>query len=138
MSLVPDERPMGEMSDSKEQDPRKTLSLGIKGKLTLGKHADSGQVRQSFSHGRSKTVQVEVKRKRHVERGPAAGPVEAPAAPRRGGGPRSSSPRAAKGAELTETLTKAEREARERALRTALEDGARRTPVPSVSEAPVE
>ncbi|KGM32265.1 translation initiation factor IF-2 associated domain-containing protein, partial [Inquilinus limosus] len=54
------------MTDSKEQD-RKTLSLGsAKPKLTLGgKPADaSGQVRQQFSHGRSKAVTVEVKRQR--------------------------------------------------------------------------
>ncbi len=39
------------------------LSL-TKGKLGLSKGADSGKIRQSFSHGRSKTVTVEVKRKR--------------------------------------------------------------------------
>ncbi len=39
------------------------LSLS-KGKLGLSKGADAGKIRQSFSHGRSKTVTVEVKRKR--------------------------------------------------------------------------
>ena len=41
---------------------KKTLTLGKKAgvKKTIGKD----QVRQSFSHGRSKTVEVEVKRKR--------------------------------------------------------------------------
>ena len=45
-----------------EREPGK-LSLS-KGKLGLSKGADSGKIRQSFSHGRSKTVTVEVKRKR--------------------------------------------------------------------------
>ncbi len=50
---------MSEKSDKKE---KKTLSLGKK----LGDKSLSSvsQVRQSFSHGRSKTVEVEVKRKR--------------------------------------------------------------------------
>src|SRR3546814_3939295 len=51
-------------SDTKDQDRKTTLSLGNRGKLGLAKGGDANQVRQSFSHGRSKTVQVEVKRKR--------------------------------------------------------------------------
>ena len=46
-----------------EQKPGKTLSL----KRTV----DSGQVRQNFSHGRTKSVQVERKRKRMVTPGSA-------------------------------------------------------------------
>jgi translation initiation factor IF-2 len=45
-----------------EREPGK-LSLS-KGKLGLSKGGDSGKIKQSFSHGRSKTVTVEVKRKR--------------------------------------------------------------------------
>ena len=45
-----------------EREPGK-LSLS-KGKLGLSKGSDSGKIKQSFSHGRSKTVTVEVKRKR--------------------------------------------------------------------------
>ena len=45
---------------------RKPLSLG-RGKLELKKTVETGQVRQSFSHGRSKVVQVERKRKRQFE-----------------------------------------------------------------------
>jgi translation initiation factor IF-2 len=61
-----------------ESDGKKVLSLGgTKGKLELKKSiepgsANAGLVRQSFSHGRSKTVAVEVKRKREGE---AAAPV---------------------------------------------------------------
>ena len=42
---------------------RKPLSLS-RGKLELRKTVDAGQVRQTFPHGRSKTVAVEVKSKR--------------------------------------------------------------------------
>ncbi|MCE2951252.1 MAG: translation initiation factor IF-2 [Alphaproteobacteria bacterium] len=55
-----------------EQDKKKTLSLSGK-KLSLKKPADAGQIRQSFSHGRSRAVEVEVKRKR-VEGGGPQGP----------------------------------------------------------------
>ncbi len=54
----------------KTEEPKKVLSLGAKPKLELKKSvnpdakAGAGSVRQSFSHGRSKTVAVEVKRKR--------------------------------------------------------------------------
>lgn len=49
------------MSKTTEQGP-KTLTLSKK--LDTKKVVESDQVRQSFSHGRSKTVSVEVKRKR--------------------------------------------------------------------------
>ena len=53
------------MSDQNEQDAGKSrLSLRPGGRLELGKTVDAGSVRQSFSHGRSKTVQVEVVKKR--------------------------------------------------------------------------
>ncbi|WP_420403019.1 translation initiation factor IF-2 [Nisaea sp.] len=51
------------MTTSNETD-RKKLSLSGRGKLSLGKSVDKDQVKQSFSHGRSKTVQVERRRKR--------------------------------------------------------------------------
>ena len=59
----------GRMSDQSERDAGKSrLSLRpAGGRLELGKTVDAGSVRQSFSHGRSKTVQVEV-----VKRPPAA------------------------------------------------------------------
>ncbi|MCH7487106.1 MAG: translation initiation factor IF-2 [Proteobacteria bacterium] len=43
---------------------KKTLSLSRPGKLELEKTVGSGQVRQKFSHGRSKMVTVEVRKKR--------------------------------------------------------------------------
>jgi translation initiation factor IF-2 len=79
------------MSDQNEQDAAKSrLSLRPGGRLELGKTVDAGTVRQSFSHGRGKTVQVEVVKKR-AGGPPAPGqkPGGAPAAagPRPAGGP---------------------------------------------------
>jgi translation initiation factor IF-2 len=64
------------MSNDTKDSERKPLRLSTGNTLGLKKTVDGGQVKQSFSHGRSKTVQVEVKRKRGVE------PGVAPAAPR--------------------------------------------------------
>ena len=47
-----------------EQQEKKPLTLSRPGRLELKKTVESGQIRQSFSHGRSKAVQVEVKKKR--------------------------------------------------------------------------
>jgi translation initiation factor IF-2 len=60
------------MTDSNEQETKRPLSLVRPGggKLELRKTVDAGQqgqVRQSFPHGRSKTVTVEVKKKRILE-----------------------------------------------------------------------
>jgi translation initiation factor IF-2 len=53
------------MSETKEKDKKKKpLGLSRPGTLELNKTIESGQVRQSFSHGRSKMVQVEVRKKR--------------------------------------------------------------------------
>ncbi|MBB6254930.1 translation initiation factor IF-2 [Nitrospirillum iridis] len=112
------------MTDTSDQD-RKKLSLTGRGKLELKKTVDAGSVRQSFSHGRTKTVAVEVKRKRTFEQGARPGVADGGAAaraaaegrPAQGGGrqpPRGGAPR---------QLTDSEREARLRALR-ALGDAA--------------
>src|SRR5215470_11403030 len=52
------------MTDTTETPTRKPLKLSSSGKLELKKTIDGGQVKQSFPHGRSKTVAVEVKKKR--------------------------------------------------------------------------
>ena len=62
------------MSESKEQDAK--LSLNKPGRLELKKTVETGQVRQSFSHGRTKAVTVEVKKKRTFERGATGGMKE--------------------------------------------------------------
>ncbi len=77
------------MSDQNEQDAAKSrLSLRPAGRLEMGKTVDAGSVRQSFSHGRSKVVQVEVVKKRAPGTGAPATTLRAPTAPVRPGAPR--------------------------------------------------
>ena len=53
------------MSEGNDQDQGKgRLSLRPAGRREVGRTVDAGSVRQSFSHGRSKVVQVEVRKKR--------------------------------------------------------------------------
>ncbi|MBT6609538.1 MAG: translation initiation factor IF-2 [Rhodospirillaceae bacterium] len=52
------------MTETTEKNKGSKLSLARPGKLELKKTVDSGSVRQSFSHGRSKMVAVERKTKR--------------------------------------------------------------------------
>jgi len=51
------------MNESNDQERKTPLRLSP-GKLELKKTVETGQVRQSFSHGRSKVVTVEVRKKR--------------------------------------------------------------------------
>ena len=102
---------MSDTSDTNDTE-KKPLRLKRPGKLELKKTVDAGTVKQSFSHGRSKMVTVEVKKKRtyaqdssgkmaQVREGmqpaPEAGP--APFAPSK-----------------DDNLTESEREARAKAL----------------------
>ena len=71
------------MSDEKGQD--RTTRIGLSrpsagGRLELKKTVETGMVRQSFSHGRSKAVAVEVKKTRAPLRPVAAPPQAAPPA----------------------------------------------------------
>jgi translation initiation factor IF-2 len=69
------------MTDATEQEQKRPLTLGrTAGRLELRKSVEAGQVRQSFSHGRSKTVTVEVRKKRVIGPGPAE-PVRPQAPP---------------------------------------------------------
>src|SRR5579871_1383375 len=54
------------MTEKENEQVKKPLTLAGRGKLELKRPAEASSVRQSFSHGRSKTVTVEVKRKRTV------------------------------------------------------------------------
>ncbi|HYD71922.1 MAG TPA: translation initiation factor IF-2 [Candidatus Binatia bacterium] len=65
------------MSDGNEQ---KEGQAGGRKPLTLTRTASAGTVRQSFSHGRTKQVAVEVREKRSLNR-PGAGAAAQPAAP---------------------------------------------------------
>ncbi len=121
------------MTESNDQDrEKKVLHLTSKGKLELKKTVDAGSVRQSFSHGRTKTVTVEVKRKRTIEKGAAPGIADGGAAARRAaeGLPTKGGPgRGPKGATVRQ-LTKEEREARARALLGAFKEEERRANEP--------
>ena len=65
------------MTDQKETEgKKKKLTLSRPGKLELNKTVDAGQVRQSFSHGRTKSVAVEVRRKRTFKQAGDGGMAE--------------------------------------------------------------
>jgi translation initiation factor IF-2 len=66
------------MTETKETDQKKSLSLAKPGRLELKKAVEYGQVRQSFSRGRTKAVAVEVLKKRSVGRRRHAAPDELP------------------------------------------------------------
>ncbi|HQT60646.1 MULTISPECIES: translation initiation factor IF-2 [unclassified Acidiphilium] len=92
------------MSDEQDQGETKgRLSLRPVNRGELGRTVDAGSVRQSFSHGRSKVVQVEVRKKRG-----AAGAAEQ--------GRPSGQPRSGGGAAAPRALTAAEQAARQRAV----------------------
>ena len=67
------------MSDTDNEKPK----LGMRAPLGLKRTVETGQVKQSFSHGRSNTVVVEVKRRRVLGPGgaPEAPVIEAAPAP---------------------------------------------------------
>jgi len=124
------------MSDAKEtQGEKKRLGLSKPGRLELNKTVETGQVKQNFSHGRSKMVTVEKKRKRtyvsdsggqlsELKEAAAAATAqlkeeaaaEAPAAP-------PPPEPVAEDADRTSTLTDSERQARMRALESARQTG---------------
>ncbi len=65
------------MSEINETED-KTVRGGRKMTLNVRRTVESGHVRQSFSHGRSKSVLVEKKKRRAVGATPAAQPIEEP------------------------------------------------------------
>jgi translation initiation factor IF-2 len=115
-----------------EQNEKKPLKLSRPGRLELKKTVETGQVKQSFSHGRSKTVQVEVKRKRTFARGAEGRMAEVKAPPPAAEeavstGILEALEREAEIAAVAPHLTDSERQARLRALETAkLEEEQRR------------
>jgi translation initiation factor IF-2 len=67
---------MTDVKDTDGQDQAKgRLSLRPAGRLELGRTVDAGSVKQSFSHGRTKTVQVEVRKTRPTGPAPLRGPL---------------------------------------------------------------
>ena len=125
------------MSEGNDQDATKgRLSLRPAGRLEIGRTVDAGSVRQSFSHGRTKVVQVEVRKKRTSSLAPtpagaaAAAAAAVPAsnapaaapAPARGGATPAGRPPLGAGRALTAT----ELATRQRALAEQARDNAKR------------
>ena len=73
---------MSDDDTSKSRSGRLTLA-GPAARLELRRPIETGQVRQSFPHGRSKTVTVEVRKKRAIA--PGAAPEAGRAEPRADG-----------------------------------------------------
>jgi translation initiation factor IF-2 len=117
------------MSEGNDQDSNKgRLSLRPAARLELGRTVDAGSVRQTFSHGRSKVVQVEVRKKRA---GAPATPAAAAGAPSATPGniaitSRGTAPAARPAPGAGRALTAAELAARQRALVEQQRDSARR------------
>jgi translation initiation factor IF-2 len=112
------------LSDTKDQDGKARLSLRPAGRLELGRTVDAGSVRQSFSHGRSKVVQVEVRKKRAPGTPPPVTPT--PGAPAGGGGRPSGGGGRAGGGAPSRALTASELATRQRVLADQQRDAARR------------
>jgi translation initiation factor IF-2 len=128
------------MTETKNPGEKK-LSVGGP-KLTLKPRTETGVVRQSFSHGRSKQVVVETVKRRTLAPGAAPKPEPAPEPPKKAAAPaaRAPAPEAPKkpSGVVLRTLTEEERAARAHALadsrvreaeerRQAVEDAKRRT-----------
>ena len=110
------------MADTKNTGD-KTLSVSPKKTLTLKPRVEQGTVRQSFSHGRSKSVVVETRGKRRLPGEAAEAPAATPAAkPVAATAPAAKPSEAAKPApRLLRTLTAEEQRARDTALAGARE-----------------
>ena len=70
---------MSDNNDQQDSAAKGRLSLRPAGRLEVGRTVDAGSVRQSFSHGRTKVVQVEVRKSRTGAPAPARPTPAAPA-----------------------------------------------------------
>src|SRR6476620_9541701 len=114
-------------------DQTEKPKLGTRPPLGLKRTVETGKVKQSFSHGRSNTVVVEVKKRRILGRPGEAPPAEAPPpppvaeAPKPVAKPAPPPPAARKPSASDEMTTRMEMQARllreaDEARMTALED----------------
>ncbi len=113
------------MTEANEQEQKRPLTLRSGGTLGLRRPVETGQVRQSFSHGRSKQVTVEVRKKRVVAPGappepnrPEPAPVVARAQPTVPESPAAAEPARRLGG-VPRTLTAEEHATRVRVLQDA-------------------
>ena len=111
------------MSESNDQDAGKTRLSLRPGRPDMGRTEAAGSVRQSFSHGRSKVVQVEVRKTRQK-------PGNAPGTPSPGQAPAGRGPNEATGragaSPPNRGLTQHELAARQRALEEQRREAAQR------------
>jgi len=110
------------MSNETEAPTRKPLKLSSPGKLELKKTVDGGQVRQSFPHGRTKTVTVELKKKRTYTQGAGGKMTEVPHEAEAKLGLTTAAPVVEVDERPHHTLTEHERVARTKALEQARRD----------------
>jgi len=117
-------------TNNDQETSKGRLSLRPAGRLELGRTVDAGSVRQSFSHGRSKVVQVEVRKKRAPTSAPGAaggsGGTPATAAPTARAGTPAPADRQAQTGGVPRALTATEQAARQRALVEQKREDARR------------
>src|ERR1043165_3700849 len=107
------------MTEANEQEQKRPLTLRSGGTLGLRRPIETGQVRQSFSHGRSKQVTVEVRKKRVIAPGTARDPSRTEAAPtvaRAPAAPETAEPAGRRLGAAPRTLTAEEHATRVRAL----------------------
>src|SRR5688572_2156861 len=124
------------MSETKESND-KTLSVAPRKPLSLKRTVESGHVKQSFSHGRSKSVVVEKKKKRTIS-APGEDGQDAESG-RKGAGGLSSGEMDARRRALESARERAEAEAREaveREAQRAREEAERKVAEPPPVEAP--
>ena len=65
----------GKDTESGSDQAKGRLSLRPAGRLELGRTVDAGSVKQSFSHGRTKNVQVEIRKTRPTGPATMRGPL---------------------------------------------------------------
>ena len=108
------------MNDSNDNAKKDTLKVANPGRLQLTKTVESGKVKQNFTHGRSKSVTVEVRKTRTFAQGGTGGMVEVK---QNAGGVASSSQNIFAGADddSMRHLTHEERQSRLKALKLAEE-----------------
>ena len=97
---------------------KKPLSLSRPGRLEIKKTVEQGQIRQSFSHGRSKAVTVEVLRKRTYAATESGGMAEVK--------PGDGAAAEVQAKDLGDMLTSGEQAVRARVLEDAKQDDERR------------
>ncbi|MFW0776898.1 MAG: translation initiation factor IF-2 [Rickettsiales bacterium] len=128
------------MTDKKDTAKKDTLKVSNPGKkLQLTKTVESGKVKQNFTHGRSKTVTVEVRKTRTFKQG-AGGMVEVKKQVKEPVTP-SETKMSAQQEEALRHLTPEERESRLKAFKIAeeqMKQGVKEEKKPSLWDNPIE